>query len=69
MSVWLKTLFPTVDTIGIEGNAALLSILASNVDAAHIVDLNQPRPDLALLTPVLQTFWSIPSTSDNSSPT
>jgi len=58
-SAWLKTLFPTAYTIGIEGNGALLPILAQNVDEARIIDLNEPirdvgAPDLVLLLDVLE---------------
>jgi SAM-dependent methyltransferase len=58
-SAWLKTLYPTAYTIGLEGNAALLPTLAYNVDEAHVIDLNQPlpdvgAPDLVLLLDVLE---------------
>jgi SAM-dependent methyltransferase len=58
-AAWLKTLFPTAYTVGLEGNAALLPILGRNVDEPHIVDLNQPipdvgAPDLVLLLDVLE---------------
>jgi SAM-dependent methyltransferase len=58
-SAWLKTIFPTAFTVGLEGNAALLPELIRNVDEAHIVDLNQPlpemgSPDLVLLLDVLE---------------
>jgi hypothetical protein len=43
----------------VKGNAALLQLLARNVDEAHIVDFNQPTPDfgapdLVLLAEVLE---------------
>jgi SAM-dependent methyltransferase len=58
-SAWLKTLFPAAYTIGIEGNATLLPILAQNVDEARIINLNEPirdigAPDLVLLLDVLE---------------
>jgi SAM-dependent methyltransferase len=58
-SAWLKARYPGSRTIGLEGNAALLPELASNVDEAHIVDLNGPLPevgavDLVLLLDVLE---------------
>jgi SAM-dependent methyltransferase len=45
-TAWLKTLYPGAYTIGLEGNPAVASILERNVDEAHIVDLNQPIPDI-----------------------
>jgi SAM-dependent methyltransferase len=56
---WLKTLYPGAYTIGLEGNHAVASILERNVDEAHIVDLNQPipnigAPDLILFLDILE---------------
>ena len=45
-SAWLKTLYSNAYTVGLEGNPALRSILTRNVAEAHIVDLNQPIPDV-----------------------
>jgi SAM-dependent methyltransferase len=45
-SAWLKTIYPSAYTIGIEGNGALRSALSRNVDEVHIVDLNGPLPDI-----------------------
>jgi SAM-dependent methyltransferase len=58
-SAWLKTIYPNAYTVGLEGNAALLTILERNVDEAHIVDLNRAlpdvgNPDLVLLLDVLE---------------
>lgn len=58
-AAWLKTRYPLALTLGLEGQADLLETLSRNVDEAHIVDLNQPlpdlgRPDLVLLLDVLE---------------
>jgi SAM-dependent methyltransferase len=58
-SGWLKTIYPNAYTVGLEGNAALLTLLQKNVDEAHIVDLNGElpdvgNPDLVLLLDILE---------------
>jgi SAM-dependent methyltransferase len=58
-SAWLKTIYPNAYTIGLEGNAELQAELARNVDETHIVNLNDPlpnvgAPDLVLLLDVLE---------------
>lgn len=58
-SAWLKTIYPNAYTIGLEGNAELHAELARNVDETHIVNLNDPlpdvgTPDLVLLLDVLE---------------
>ncbi len=52
-SAWLKTRYPGSYAIGLEGNPALRSALAANVDEAHIVDLNGPIPDLGAVDLIL----------------
>jgi 2-polyprenyl-3-methyl-5-hydroxy-6-metoxy-1,4-benzoquinol methylase len=43
---WLKERYPAAHVTGFEGNADLQSELASNVDEAHIVDLNGALPNV-----------------------
>ena len=43
---WLKTLYPALRTVGLEGNGALKDRLNGNVDEALIVDLDLGVPDL-----------------------
>jgi 2-polyprenyl-3-methyl-5-hydroxy-6-metoxy-1,4-benzoquinol methylase len=43
---WLKSLYPSATTIGIEGVRDLKSELAANVDEAIIHDLNEEPPDV-----------------------
>jgi SAM-dependent methyltransferase len=45
-AAWLKAQYQSCTTVGLEGNPALLPELSRNVDEAHIIDLNQPLPDL-----------------------
>jgi trans-aconitate methyltransferase len=43
---WLRSLYPSAMTIGIEGEGDLKSKLAANVDEAIIHDLNEEPPDI-----------------------
>jgi 2-polyprenyl-3-methyl-5-hydroxy-6-metoxy-1,4-benzoquinol methylase len=54
---WLRTLYPTAYTIGLEGNAALRSELEQNATEAHILDLNGELPDLK--SPDLMLFLDV----------
>jgi len=45
-SAWLKTIYPTAYTIGVEGNAEVADVLCKNVDEPHILDLNNRLPEL-----------------------
>jgi SAM-dependent methyltransferase len=58
-SAWIKSLYPTATTVGLEGNPALRSELESKLDEVHIVDLNAAIPsvgaaDLVLFLDVLE---------------
>jgi SAM-dependent methyltransferase len=58
-SAWIKSLYPTATTVGLEGNAALRSELESKLDEVYIVDLNAAIPsvgaaDLFLFLDVLE---------------
>lgn len=43
---WLKTRYPGLATVGVEGNGELKDMLAKNVDQALIADLNKGVPEL-----------------------
>jgi SAM-dependent methyltransferase len=56
---WLRSRYPDAHTIALEGNARLREELTLNADEVHIVDLNEPipelgRPDLMLFLDVLE---------------
>jgi SAM-dependent methyltransferase len=58
-SAWIKSLYPAVTTVGIEGNSGLRSELEAKLDEVHIVDLNAEIPsvgpaDLYLFLDVLE---------------
>lgn len=58
-SAWLRTRYEGSRTVALEGNRSLEAELRNNVDEAHIVDLNDPlpelgTPDLVLLLDVLE---------------
>lgn len=52
-SAWLRARYPGCWTIALEGNPAAAAELSRNVDEMHIVDLNQPLPDLGSVDLVL----------------
>ena len=43
---WLKTRYPSSETVGVEGNLALKERLATNADTSLIADLHEGLPDL-----------------------
>ena len=56
---WLRTVYPSAHTIGLEGNAAMKSAISANADEACILDLNGgppslKQPDLMLFLDVLE---------------
>jgi SAM-dependent methyltransferase len=58
-SAWLRMHYKGCRTVALEGNPAAAAELSTNVDEFHIVDLNQPlpevgAPDLVLLLDVLE---------------
>lgn len=67
-SAWLRTLYPGCRTVALEGSPKIEPELRGNVvDEAHVVDLNDPlpdvgAPDLVLLLDVLEHLanpWTI----------
>ena len=58
-TAWMKQHYAPCQTVALEGNPAMASYLASNADEIHLVDLEEPlpdigRPDLILCLDVLE---------------
>jgi trans-aconitate methyltransferase len=44
-AAWVKSKYPGIPSVGLEGNPALVHELTRNVDDLYIVGLNGPLPD------------------------